>query len=155
VFVQYDKGKCEPGHAWKPRLRLCRFVRCLSNANIVHLEFVDQSSVVHPDSSNRPILFTDCALAACLVVRSLAVVPNDLEAAKHLADGEEAEDLRSDDAGGGQLRGAQVAGVLDERLRGGDGAGLDAAEDGLVVGLEGGDGTEMLVSFGSRVSRGR
>lgn len=82
-----------------------------------------------------------------LVVSCLAVVPDDLEASNHLADGEEAQGFSEDDAGGGQLGGTEIAQVLDGGLGRGDGAGLEAAEDGLVVSLEGGDGAVVSLDL--------
>ena len=66
-------------------------------------------------SSHFPISNTDS-----LVVRArLAVVADELEAADHLANGEEAEALGEDDTASGELGGVEVAGLLEEGLRGG------------------------------------
>lgn len=77
---------------------------------------------------------------------SLAVVADQLEAANHLADGEEAEALSEDDAAGGQLGVADIPGLLDEGLgRLQDAAVLDRPPQVLVVGLEGSRGTDCIV----------
>lgn len=51
-----------------------------------------------------------------MVRRRLAVVADNLEAADHLADGEEAEALSEDDAAGDELGGADVADGLEDGL---------------------------------------
>lgn len=88
---------------------------------------------------------------------AVAVVPDNLEAAEHLADGEEAEALGGDDAAGDERGLVQVAEALGDGrgllgggggggrggLRGGgeEGAGvLGGVEGVLEIGLEGGDG---------------
>jgi hypothetical protein len=82
--------------------------------------------------------------ASNLVVRGgLAVVANELHAANHLADGEETDALGEDDTAGGELGGAEVAGLVEEVLGGAeDSAVLDGSPEVLVVGLDGGDGAE-------------
>lgn len=55
-------------------------------------------------------------LARLVVATGLAVVADDLEAAKHLTDGEEADELGKNDAAGGELSGAEVAGLGKEVL---------------------------------------
>lgn len=78
----------------------------------------------------------------------LAVVADDLEAADHLADGEEAEALGSDDGTGGQSSGVDARGNVGglDGSRGGRGGAeeaagvLDGVQGSLEVGLEGGDG---------------
>lgn len=76
-----------------------------------------------------------------MVRGGLAVVADNLHAADHLADGEETDALGEDDAASGQLGGAEVAGLVEEVLGGGeDGAVLDGAPEVLVVGLDGCDG---------------
>lgn len=74
-----------------------------------------------------------------VVLASLAVVADELEATNHLADGEETQALGGNDAASGELGGAEVADLVEEVLRRlEDGAGLDGAPQVLVVGLEGG-----------------
>jgi hypothetical protein len=69
------------------------------------------------------------------------VVADELHAADHFADGEETDTLGEDDAAGGELGGAEVAGLVEEVLGGAeDGAVLDGLPQVLVVGLNGGDG---------------
>lgn len=95
-----------------------------------------------------------------LVVGSvgLAVVADDLEAANHLADGEETEALGGDDGTGGDGSGVdargQVGGLSSGSGRGGaeEAAGvLEGVHGSLEVGLEGGDGaadnSQMLESL--------
>ena len=53
-----------------------------------------------------------------MVGTSLAVVANELEAANHLANGEETEALGSDDTASGELGRANVAGALEKALCG-------------------------------------
>lgn len=69
------------------------------------------------------------------------MVPNQLEPADHLADGEEADDFGGDDAGLGQLRAGDVPDALQGGARveghGGGGGGWKAAE-GVGEGGEGG-----------------
>lgn len=97
-------------------------------------------------------------IAGYLVVggSALAVVADELEAADHLADGEEADALSQQDAAADELGGRDVAGALDEGagLGGGalgglqQGAGvLDALDGSLEVGLEGGDGAAYRPSL--------
>lgn len=74
-----------------------------------------------------------------LVVSGLATVADELEAANHLADGEETEDLGEDDAASDELGSSDAADGLEESA-GRDGAVADGLEEVLVVGLEGGDG---------------
>jgi hypothetical protein len=80
-------------------------------------------------------------------VSSLAPVSNDVHAADHLADGEEANDLSSGNTEESDLLGVGVANAGQEALRRGNAKVLDGgrvAEDidqGLEVGLEGGQGT--------------
>lgn len=72
----------------------------------------------------------------------LAVVADNLEAANHLANGEEAETLGRHDATSNELDGTEVANLLDEVLgRLEDGAVLDRGPEVLVSGLEGSQGT--------------
>lgn len=78
-----------------------------------------------------------------MVRAGLAAVANELESANHLAHGEEAEALSGDDTTNGELSGADIPGLLDEGLGGlEDGPVPNRVEQVLVVGLEGGDGTE-------------
>lgn len=95
-----------------------------------------------------PSLISPLSPESRLVVRTgLAVVADELEAADHLADGEEADALGEDDAAGGELGGAEVAGLGEEVLgRGEDGAVLDGLPEVLVVGLDVGDGAVRGVS---------
>lgn len=78
-----------------------------------------------------------------LVMRSgLAAVPDELEAADHLANGEEADELGGDDTCGGELGAGDVPDVVDNGLGGlEEAAGAEGGPDVLVEGLEGGDGT--------------
>ena len=80
--------------------------------------------------------------------RALAVVANELEAADHLANGEEAEALSQQNTTTNELGGREVAGALYEipGLSSGALCGLqkaagvlDALYGSLEVGLEGGD----------------
>lgn len=76
-----------------------------------------------------------------LVVSGLAGVADELEAANHLADGEEAQALSGDDATSDELGGADVADGLEEGLgRLEEAAGADRVEEVLVGGLESGHG---------------
>lgn len=75
-----------------------------------------------------------------LVVGSLAVVANELEAAEHLTNGEEAEALSKDDTASSKLRSTDAAKLLEELLgRGDQGAGAETVPEGLVERLEGGE----------------
>jgi hypothetical protein len=94
-----------------------------------------------PDSFQAKIVQFPAGPPALVVRRRLAVVADNLEAADHLADGEEAEALGEDDAAGDELGGADVADGLEDGLGGlEEAAGLDGSPGVLVVGLEGGDG---------------
>ena len=83
-----------------------------------------------------------------MVRGGLSAVANQLESANHLTNGEEAEALSKYDTASSQLTRGQAADLLDEVLRRPeDGAALDGLPQGLVVALEGGDGTtDELVS---------
>lgn len=102
-----------------------------------------------------------------MVVRRLAVVSNQLEAADDLAHGEEAEDLGEQDAAAHDLGRRDVPEALESLCRGGDGRGcgggrlqqaagvLDGGKGAVEVALEGGDGAagrarELMVSCLSR-----
>jgi hypothetical protein len=82
-----------------------------------------------------------------LVVSSLAPVANNVHATDHLADGEESNDLGDGNTGESNLLGVGVANAGQEALGRGHAEVLDSgrvAEDvdqGLEVGLEGGQGT--------------
>lgn len=78
------------------------------------------------------------------MVSGLATVADELEAANHLADGEETEEFGEDDAASDDLGSTDAADGLEESA-GRDGAGADGLEDVLVVGLEGGDGAVMAL----------
>lgn len=84
-----------------------------------------------------------------LVVRgSLPSVANELESANHLANGEKSKALSEDDAASNELAGCQAADLLEEVLRRlEDGAALDGLPQGLVEGLEGGNGTTARISI--------
>lgn len=84
-----------------------------------------------------------------LVVRgSLSSVANELESANHLANGEKSKALSEDDAASNELAGCQAADLLEEVLRRlEDGAALDGLPQGLVEGLEGGNGTTARISI--------
>lgn len=84
-----------------------------------------------------------------LVVGDLAVVADELEAADHLANGEEAETLGRNNAAGSQLRRADTQSALDEGLGGADAAGLDGLVEVLVEVLEGGGRAGALCQRGS------
>lgn len=78
---------------------------------------------------------------------SLAPVANDVHAADHLADGEEANDLSGGNTDESNLLGVGVANAGQETLGRGhaevlDGGGVaEDVDQGLEVGLEGGQGT--------------
>lgn len=76
------------------------------------------------------------------------MVANQLESADHLANGEEAEALGSDDSASDELGSAEISGLAEEVLGGlDDGSVLDGLQQVLVGGLEGGDGAiRYLVS---------
>lgn len=75
-----------------------------------------------------------------MVRGGLAVVPDKLEAADHLADGKEADALSEDNTTSDDLGSADVAGALENGLRRlEEASGLDGSPDVLVVGLEGGN----------------
>lgn len=82
-----------------------------------------------------------------LVVCNLASVANNVHATNHLPNSEEADDLGGGDAGKGQLPGARVADTGQDVL-GRDVEVLDGSrvtgdvDQGLEVGLEGGQGTK-------------
>lgn len=78
----------------------------------------------------------------------LAPVADELEAADDLADGEEADELGSDNAACGELGGGDVPDVVDDGLgRLEEGAGAEGGPGVLVEGLEGRDGAvHMCVS---------
>lgn len=78
------------------------------------------------------------------MVSGLATVADELEAANHLADGEETEELGEDDTTSDELGSTNAADGLEESA-GRDGAGADGLEDVLVVGLEGGDGAVIVM----------
>lgn len=120
-----------------PTAVLCCSRSLLSPPRLLSLRKPTSNPLNHPEAAS---VCTQILLAYSLVVGGLAVVADDLEAADHLADGEEAQGLGEDDADRGELRGAEVADGVDGGLGRGDGAVLDGAEDLLVVGLEGGDG---------------
>lgn len=129
-------------------LRLQLFVargRFVSLPRLLSLRRPTSNLLTHLQAAS---VCTQILLAYTLVVGGLAVVADDLEAADHLTDGEEAQGLGEDDADGGELRGAEVADGVDGGLGRGDGAGLDGAEDLLVVGLEGGDGAASCQLLG-------
>ena len=69
------------------------------------------SQIVHPIRSFL-------SAKSLVVGTSLAVVANELEAANHLANGEETEALGSDDTASGELGRANVAGALEKALCG-------------------------------------
>ena len=71
----------------------------------------------------------------------LAVVTDELEAADHLANGEEAEALSEENTSSGDLCPGDVADVLEGSASlGEERAGLDGLHEVLEVGLEGRDG---------------
>lgn len=71
----------------------------------------------------------------------VAVVADELEAADHLADGEEAEALSEEDTSSGDLCPGDVTDVLEGSTGlGEERAGLDGLHEVLEVGLEGRDG---------------
>lgn len=82
-----------------------------------------------------------------VVVRSLAVVSNQLESANHLANGEKADAFGKEDTAGGELRVAEAPEVARPGLRGGSEGPhqrrrlLEGVEGGLVVGVESGQGS--------------
>ena len=71
-----------------------------------------------------------------LVVGNFAMVADKLEAADHLADGEETKALSGDDAASGQLDRADTSGALEKGLGGADATGLDSLVEVLVEVLE-------------------
>lgn len=74
------------------------------------------------------------------MVRSgVASVADQLHAAQHLADGEEAEDLAEDDEAGDELHVGEVAQGGNGRLGEEGGGVLHVLDELLVVGLEGGE----------------
>lgn len=78
-------------------------------------------------------------IARLVVGGSLAVIADELEAAKHLTNGEEAEAFSSDNAASDELGVADVAGLLDNALRRlEECAVLERPPQGLVNILEGG-----------------
>lgn len=80
-----------------------------------------------------------------MVGGGLAAVADELEAADDLADGEEADKLREDDAAGGELGGADAADAVEDGLRGlEEAAGAEGVPRVLVEGLEGGDGAVVV-----------
>lgn len=71
-------------------------------------------------------------------VGGLATVANDVHAANHLTNGEEANDFSGGDTGEGKLLGAGVANTGEDGRRGGEGLESGGVGDvGLEVGLEG------------------
>lgn len=77
-----------------------------------------------------------------MVAGSLAVVTDELEAAEHLTNSEEAEALGEDNTASNELGSTNVADLLEELLgRREEGAGAERAPKRLVVGLESGDRT--------------
>lgn len=71
----------------------------------------------------------------------LAVIADELEAADHLANGEEAQALSEEDTSSGDLCPGDVADVLEGSASlGEERAGLDGLHEVLEVGLEGRDG---------------
>lgn len=83
-----------------------------------------------------------------MVRGSLSSVANELESANHLANGEKSKALSEDDAASNELAGSQAADLLEKVLRRlEDGAALDGLPQGLVEGLEGGNGTTARVSI--------
>lgn len=77
-----------------------------------------------------------------VVAGSLAVVADELEAAEHLTNGEEAEALSDDNTASNKLGSTNVADLLEELLgRGEEGAGAERRPQRLVVSLESGDRT--------------
>lgn len=86
-----------------------------------------------------------------MVVLSLAVVTNQLEAADNLSHGEEAKQLGEQDAAANDLRPRDVSDLVDGRTWGGCGGGggglqqgtgvLDGTQGAVEVVLESGDGT--------------
>lgn len=82
-----------------------------------------------------------------VAVRDLAVVSNQLEAAKHLADGEETKELGEQDTAASYLGDRNIADSLGNCRRGSGAGGLqeragvlDGAQGAVEVALEGGDG---------------
>lgn len=79
------------------------------------------------------------------MVGRLASVADELEAAKHLANGKEAQALGGDDASGNELGGAEVADRVEDGLgRLEEAAGADRGPEVLVGGLEGGHGATQM-----------
>lgn len=72
-------------------------------------------------------------------VRRLATVTNNVHATDHLANSEEANDLGGSDTGEGELLRAGIADRGEDSRGGGEGLeGSRVADEGLEVGLEGG-----------------
>lgn len=79
------------------------------------------------------------------MVSRLASVADELESAKHFANGKEAQALGGDDASGNELGGADVADRVEDVLgRLEDAAGADRGPEVLVGGLEGGHGASEM-----------
>lgn len=82
-----------------------------------------------------------------MAVCRLAAVADNVHATDHLADGKEADDLGDGDTGEGELLRAGVADASQEVLGRGEvdalegGRVLGGVDQGLEVGLEGGQGT--------------
>jgi hypothetical protein len=74
------------------------------------------------------------------------MVADNLEAANHLADGEETDAFGGNDTAGNKLRVAEVAGLLEQVLGSlEDGAVLERPPEALVGVLESGDGTIVTI----------
>lgn len=98
-----------------------------------------QKSTYRIEASSRPNYYH---LRDLMVGFGLAVIADNLEAANHLANGEEAETLGGHDTTSNELDGTEVANLLYKVLgRLEDGAVLDRGPEVLVSGLEGSQGT--------------